>query len=135
MGYQVYVQRFEHGDSAPIPYEELLRVLSRYGEVVDGGFGPAFVSSVGEICDYAPLSGGIDGGFTGITFDRPTDHEKLCEIVFELLGIPNTCFFGPDLEFVQTRCSMEQHFPAALIEHLENGPTIIRSIGDSWPLR
>jgi hypothetical protein len=134
MGYQIYVQKFENGDSASVSFEDVSTVLSSYGEIVEGDFGLQFLSSVGEICDFASLSGDKDTGISGITFDRPTTHEKLPEIIFDLLGLKNTCFFGPDLEFVQTRSDMLVHYPSPLIEDLPSGPETITSATGSWPL-
>ena len=135
MGYQVYLQKFENGDSANIPYGELVEVLEKYGEIVEGNFGLEFISNVGDICDRVSLSGDLDTGITGITFDRPILQEKLPEIIYELLGLNNTCFFGPNLDFVHTRSEMNAHYPEGLTEHLENGPKKLESALDAWPLK
>ncbi len=134
MGYKVYIQKFENGDPANIPYSELAEILEKYGEIVEGNLGLEFRSNVGDICDYASLSGDLDTGITGITFDRPILHEKLPEIIYDLLSLSNTCFFGPNLEFVHTRSEMNAHYPAGMIEHLANGPKKIESPLDAWPL-
>ncbi len=135
MGYQVYIQKFENGDCANIPYDELAIILKKYGKIVEGSFGLEFVSNVGDLCDYAPLSGDLDVGITGITFDRPTLHEKLPVIVYDLLSLKNTCFFGPDLEFVRTRSEMSAHYPKGLFQNLKYGAKKIESPLDSWPLK
>jgi hypothetical protein len=135
MGYQVYIQKFENGDCAVIPFSVLTNILEKYGSIVEGSFGLEFVSNVGELCDYAPLSGDLNTGITGVTFDRPTLHEKLPEIIYELLSLNNTCFFGPDLEFVHTRSEMNAHYPKGLFENVKCGPKKIGSPLDSWPLK
>jgi hypothetical protein len=135
MGYQVYLQKFENGDSANIPYSELVKILEKYGEIVEGNSGLEFISHVGDICDRVSLSGDLDAGISGITFDRPILHEKLPEIIYELLGLNNTCFFGPNLDFVHTRSEMSAHYPEGLTEHLEFGPKKLESPLDAWPLK
>ena len=135
MSYQIFVQKFEYGDSAPIPFEQLLDVLSKYGSVEDGHFGLEFVSAVGDICDHAPISGKSKAEITGISFDRPTLHEQLPHLIFDLLSIENTCFFGPDLEYMQSRSEMRQHLPDVLKEHFPHGPEIIKDPLESWPLK
>ena len=135
MGYQVYVQKFEHGDSAFFPFDHLKKVLSPFGDFIEGSFGLEFSFNVGEVCDHASISGNEDTGISGITFDRPTNHMKLPEIIFDLLGIEHTCFFGPDLDFVQSRSEMSGHYPASLIENLPSGPEVITTATGSWPLK
>lgn len=134
MGYKVYIHKFENGDSAIIPYGELAGVLEKYGEIVEGDFGLEFKSSVGDICDCVSLTGNLGTGITGITFDRPILHAKLPEIIYELLSLNNTCFFGPNLEFVHTRSDMNEHYPKGLTEHLADGPKKILSLAEVWPL-
>lgn len=73
-------------------------------------------------------------GITGITFDQPILHAKLPEIIYELLSLNNTCFFGPNLEFVHTRSDMNEHYPKGLTEHLADGPKKILSLAEVWPL-
>lgn len=133
MGYKVYIQKFENGDSASIPFGELVEILEKFGEIVEGDFGLEFISNVGDICDCVSLTGNLDTGITGITFDRPILHAKLPEIIYELLSLNNTCFFGPNLEFVHTRSEMNDHYPQGLVEHLEGGPKKILSPADAWP--
>ena len=133
MGYKVYLHKFENGDSASIPYDELLRILQKYGEVVERGFGLEFISQVGDIADSVSLTGNADTGITGITFDRPMSNPRFPEIIYELLGLPNTCFFGPNLKFVHTRSEMNEHYPQGLVEHLPDGPKKIASPADTWP--
>lgn len=134
MGYKVYIQKFENGDFASIPYSELVKILEKFGEVVEGDFGLEFISNVGDICDCASLSGDSDTGITGITFDRPILHDKLPEIIYELLSLNNTCCFGPNLEFVHTRSEMNDHYPKGLVDNLEGGPKKVLSPLDTWPL-
>jgi hypothetical protein len=135
MGYQVYIHKFENGDSANIPYSELAEILEKYGEIVEGNFGLEFISNVGNICDCVTLSGDVTTGITGITFYRPVLHDKLHEIIYDLLSLKNTCFFGPNLEFVYARSEMNAHYPAGLIENLDGGPKKIESPFDFWPLQ
>jgi hypothetical protein len=133
MGYQVYLQKFENGDSANIPYSELAEILEKYGEIVEGNSGLEFISHVGDICDRVSLSFDVDTGITGITFDRPILHDELPEIIYALLGLNNTCFFGPNLDFVHTRSEMSAHYPEGLTEHLKNGPKKLESSLEAWP--
>jgi len=134
MGYKVYLHKFENGDTASIPYSDLVGILEKYGEIVEGDFGLEFASKVGDICDCVSFSGDSTAGITGITFDRPILNDKLPEIIYELLGLHNTCFFGPNVEFVHTRSEMDDHYPKGLIEHLEKGPKKVLSPQDTWPL-
>ncbi|TQV73834.1 hypothetical protein FLL45_13275 [Aliikangiella marina] len=135
MGYSIYIQKFENGDSANIPFNKFEEVLSKYGKVEDGNVGLEFVSKVGEICDFASIHGDRDSGVSGISFSRPTTHKALPFNVYDLLGLKNTCFFGPDLAFLQSRNDMNEHFPPSLIDGLSSGPEVIKSPTSSWPLK
>jgi hypothetical protein len=135
MGYQVFVQKFKDGDSAIIPFDDLNSILIKYGSIQMGSFGLEFVSNVGDICDYAPLSGESKSCITGITFDRPTVKEPLPEIIYDLLSLENTCFFGPDLEYLQARSDISRHIPESLMVEIEGGLEIISTPMESWPLK
>ena len=134
MSYQVFIKKFENGLPAFIPFKELTAVLSKYGALEEGHFGLEFVSSVGDVCEDAPIVGKGKSEITGISFNRPTLHDQLPLIVFDLLSIENTCFFGPDLEYMQSRSEMKQHLPESLKTHYPNGPQIITNPTKSWPL-
>lgn len=43
MGYKVHIQKFENGDSASIPFGELVEILEKFGEIVEGDFGLEFI--------------------------------------------------------------------------------------------
>ena len=135
MGYEVFIYKFEKGDASGIPHKDVDDILSKYGKVVEGNFGLEFMSSVGDVCDYCSLSADDHGQITCIQFSRPTISEELPEIVFDLLSIQGTCFFGPDLEFMQSRYSLGDNLPDALQEHFPDGPQIITRAGESWPLK
>ena len=134
MGYQIFVQKFENGDSGVIPFDEIKSILEKYGSVSEGNFGLEFLSSVGEVCDYASITGKDEGSVTGVSFDRPTDHKLLPAIIFDLLAIENTCFFGPDLEYLQARSDISSQLPESLLESLESGLQVINKAGEAWPL-
>ncbi len=135
MGYEVFVYKFEDGDASHIPEGELESILSKYGAIVQGNFGTEFVSSVGEVCESASIVKNNDGDIIGVTFNRPTIDDSLPKIIFDLLGITNTCFFGPDMEFMQCRNDLGKHLPEGLRECFPNGPQIITEAGESWPLQ
>ena len=134
MGYQVFVMKFENGDTGLIPYSDLTSVLSKYGSIVDGNFGLEFLSDVGELFEYAPLSGHTKDSISGISFNRPTVHQLLPQLIFDLLSLNNTCFFGPDLKYMQSRFRMAEHIPDSLLEHFPEGPEVISGPLQKWPL-
>lgn len=134
MSYSVYIQKFEKGESTIIPFDQLEQVLSKYGKIESGKFGLEFISNVGEMFDNASLNGNFEDGINGICFNRPTLNDKLPFLVFDLLGIKNTCFFGTDLEFVHSRNEMINHYPDSLIEGLSHGPKVISQVLDNWQL-
>ena len=134
MSYSVYIQKFDKGESAIIPFERLEQILSKYGKIESGQSGLEFISNVGEMFDYTSLSGNFEVGINGICFSRPTLSDKFPLLVFDLLGIKNTCFFGTDLEFVHSRNEMMIHYPESLIEGLSDGPLVISQALDNWQL-
>ena len=136
MSYEVFVQRFESGESAAIPFEELSDILSKFGRIDDGYTGLEFYPDDTYVCDCAPLSGDQPSAITGICFSRPAmDHRPFFRIVFDLLGIGSTCFFGPDLTFMQSRTDSKIVLPGSLNKDFPNGPEVITEIEQlhSWP--
>ncbi len=134
MGYEVFVYKFEEGEPSGIPRNKLGEVLFKYGTIEEGSFGLEFCPTIGDICDYSSLSTDEEGEILCVQFSRPTMDEKLKDVIFDLLGIKNTCFFGPDLEFLQSRSDMAHHLPESLVEEFPDGLQIIESSGENWPL-
>ncbi|MDG9671625.1 hypothetical protein ONV78_28070 [Hahella sp. CR1] len=134
MSYEIFFQKFENGEAGVIPFEEINAVLKNYGEIIedDGDF--EFVSKVGEICESAYLFGESRDAISGMVFLRPMQHELLPKIIFELLSIENTCFFGPGLDYLQARTDISSQLPESLLEGAESGLQIIDSAYSSWPL-
>jgi hypothetical protein len=135
MGYQVFVYKFEEGDASKIDENELQDILAKYGSIEEGHFGTEFISHVGEICESAAIMRNDKNEIIGISFDRPTINDSLQKIIFDLLSIKNTCFFGPDMEFMQSRNDLGSDFPDGLLEHFPSGPQLISQAGESWPLQ
>ena len=135
MSYEVFVYKFENGDAASIPMEELNNVLFGYGRIEEGHFGLEFISEVGDICEMSGVISDDKGNIIGVSFNRPTIDKILSQIIFDLLSIKNTCFFGSDLEFMQSRNDLGNNFPESLRAHFPDGPEIISKAGDSWPLK
>ena len=134
MSYSIYVQKFENRDSAPIPTEDFIAVIRPYGRIEESEFGLEFVSTVGELCDHASIHGSLINGITGISFFRPLIHDQLPRLIFDLLGIENTCFFGPDLDFLQSRSDLMLHLPEELLASFPAGPEMIENPTSAWPL-
>ena len=135
MSYDIYVQKFVRGESDFIPFDELNLVLQKYGRIEEGDFGFEFISIVGEVCDCAFLSGESLNSITGISFERPTESDILPNIIFDLLSIENTCFFGTDLQYCQSRTEMKSDLPESILNSAENGLQIITTSHEAWPLR
>lgn len=123
MSYSAFIHKFENGDSAIIPFDELQKILSRYGKIEVGNDGLEFVSNVGDMFEYATLDGTLTEGISGMSFHRPTLHEKFPLLIFDLLELKNTCFFGEDMGFFCSRYDMKKEFPEEMIK--ETPPTII----------
>ena len=130
MSYEIFIIKFKNDDIDFIPFEELNSILKKYGKIIEWNSGLVFVSSVGEMCDNASIMGDSKDSIFGISFDRPTLHNLLPELIYDLLAIDNTCFFGTDMEYVQSRSDMATHLSGAMRDNLE----IIKSSRESWPL-
>ena len=135
MSYEIYIQKFANGESDFIPFNELNLVLQKYGRIEEGDFGFEFISAVGDVCDCAFLSGETLNSITGVSFERPTASDILPNIIFDLLSIENTCFFGTDLQYCQSRTEMKSHLPESILNASENGLEIITTPYEAWPLR
>jgi hypothetical protein len=94
-----------------------------------------FVSNVGEMFEDATFTGNLEDGISGICFNRPTLNDKFPLLVFDLLKIKNTCFFGIDMEFVNSRYVMTNHYPESLTENLPEEPKIISQAMENWQLK
>ena len=135
MSYTVYLQKFENGDSGSISCDELEKILTRYGKIEMGHSELEFVSNVGEMFEDATFTGNLEDGISGICFNRPTLNDKFPLLVFDLLKIKNTCFFGTDMEFVNSRYEMTNHYPESLTENLPEEPKIISQAMENWLLK
>lgn len=81
--------------------------------------------------EYGSLIGENKNEVEGISFDRPTLHSEFPNLIFDLLKIKNTCFFGTDTEFFHSRYDMRKHCPDYMQENLKviNNPT------KDWPFK
>lgn len=135
MSYQIFLVKFEYGHETGIPFDHFEKILQPYGRLMKHQNEWCFISDVGEICDSATLLGDIENGFYGMSFDRPTTHKKLPKIIFDLLLLENTCFFGVDMEFLQSRTAMADHLPEVFQENFPDGPQMLQDPFSLWPLR
>jgi len=101
-------------------------LLNKWGAVVSGEYGIELVLEEPYLFSVCSLHGDLDTGISGITFERPQNHPLYPELVFDLLSIPNSCYFEPDLDFVYSRMDMNQHYPDGLLSNTE--ATIITDI-------
>lgn len=126
--------KFEQGQQFVIPFQHLKNLLQPYGRLIKHQGDWCFISDVGVICDNANLLGDAEDEIYGISFERPTIHEKLPEIIFDLLQLENTCFFGVDMEFLQSRTAMANHLPEIFQEAFPDGPQLLKDAFSLWPL-
>ncbi|AZZ93510.1 hypothetical protein EUZ85_23415 [Hahella sp. KA22] len=133
MSYEFFFQKFENGKAGVIPFEEINAILKNYGEIIGDDSDLEFVSKVGEICERACLFGESRDAISGMVCFRPVQHELLPKIIFDLLSIENTCFFGPGLDYLQARTDISSQLPESLLEGAESGLQIIDSAYNSWP--
>ncbi|SFW37028.1 hypothetical protein [Cellulophaga fucicola] len=135
MSYTVYLQKFKNGDPDNIPFDELEKILSSYGIIEKGYSELEFVSNVGEMFEEATFIGNLEDGISGICFNKPSLNDKFSLLIFDLLKIRNTCFFGTDLKFVNSRYEMKTHLPQSLIISIQEEPKVISNAIDNWQLR
>lgn len=125
MSYSVYVQRFNQGEEAAIPYQDLVEVFSGLGSLGSAGSFIEFTPNTDDLCEVAILSGDEKEGITGIAFERPVASAALSEIVFQLLAIPGTCFFEADCTYVMARSDVTNDLPEGLLDQCESGQVTI----------
>ena len=133
MSYDIFVIKFENGTEAAIDFAELQSVLNSYGQLIEHDDEWSFLSSAGELFDNAQLLGDQENGFFGINIQRPTTHPQLSQLIFDLLAIPNTCFFGSDMNFLQSRSDMTSDLPDVFQQAFPDGPRIITNANSVWP--
>lgn len=135
MSYDIFVIKFENGKESAIDFAELQTVLNRYGRLIEHEDEWSFLSSVGELCDNAQLLGDQERGFFGINIQRPTTHPQLSQLIFDLLAIPNTFFFGTDMDFLQSRTVSTSDLPDVFQQTFPEGPEVILDAVAHWPLK
>lgn len=134
MSYDIFVIKFENGQESAIDFPQLQTVLNRYGQLIEHAGEWSFLSSVGELFDNAQLLGDHENGFFGINIQRPTLHPQLPQFIFDLLSIPGTCFFGTDMDFLQSRTDITSDLPDAFQQAFPDGPEVISDVVANWPL-
>ena len=132
MSYSVYVQKFDHGEPANVPYSEVASVLSQYGTIDRVGSRMEFNPHEDNLCEVGFLSGnesdGIDG-IDGISFERPVAGRALPDLIFRLLNLPSICFFELDCTYVLAKADITADLPEGLLEQCESGRvTVISSV-------
>lgn len=133
MSYDFFVIKFENGKESVMDFHQLQSILANYGKLVGQGDDWEFVSD-DQLFDSAQLLGDEDNGFYGVSFHRPTADRKLAQLVFNLLAIPNSCFFGTDMEFLQARSEITSNLPDVFIQSFPDGAELIDDAFACWPL-
>ena len=128
MSYSVCIQRFDHGENATIPYQDLAEIFSNLGSLGSAGSYIEFTPNTDDLCEVAILSGSEEEGISGISIKRPVLSTALSRVVFKLLGFPGTCFFEADCTYVMARTDVTNDLPEGLLEQCETGQvTIIKT--------
>ena len=135
MSYDIFVIKFEDGKESAIDFSELQSVLNNYGQLIEHDDEWSFLSSVGELFDNAQLLGDHENGFFGIHIQRPSLHPQLPQFIFDLLAIPNSCFFGTDMDFLQSRTDITADLPDVFQQTFPDGPEVVSDAVAHWPLQ
>lgn len=131
MSYTIFIQKFKGGEPSNFELSELVKIVSKHGEIVDNEFGIE-IESKKDLFEYASL-GKSKSDIDGISIHRPNNNDALKELIFEILQIQGACFFDQELSFLQTRTLDLKEFPEDLIENSLNGIELIESLKQIWP--
>jgi len=127
MSYSVYVQKFKSGESVVVPFEQVSNVLSKYGTIGSTGAYLELTPHRDDLCEVAILSGSVQDGVSGISFERPVSGPLLPEVIFQLLAIPGMCFFEVDCTYVAARTDITADLPKGLVEQCKSGAVTVVS--------
>jgi hypothetical protein len=116
MSYSVYLQKFEHGAPASVPYPVVAAILSQYGTVDAVGSRKEFTPREDNLCEVGFLSGNENVGIDGISFERPVAGRALPGLIFRLLDLPGMCFFELDCTYVLAKTDVTGDLPEGLVE-------------------
>ncbi|HAA22244.1 MAG TPA: hypothetical protein DCR93_28550 [Cytophagales bacterium] len=111
------VYRFVEGRPRPWDPAELEVVLSKYGKVQKGAHSVELIPSGGkELFEAATLHGEEEGKPECLGISRPLDEPLLGELIFDLLGLPNTFFFTEEVDWVKARDAVWEDLPDEMLE-------------------
>jgi len=128
MSYSVFLQKFENGEPASVPYSDVAAVLFQYGMIDSAGSRREFTPREENLCEVGFLSGNESDGIDGISFERPVAGRALPGLIFRLLDLSGMCFFELDCTYVLAKTDVTGDLPEGLVEQCASGrATVISS--------
>ncbi|MCL2658679.1 MAG: hypothetical protein FWD62_14945 [Betaproteobacteria bacterium] len=129
----LFLQRFENGQPAGMPYRETLNCLMRYGEVGRGKADLELATATDRLAASCTIIGDEKRGVTCIGFERPRFDRELRRLVFELMAQTGCCLFDDALETVYASRKQATELPARFAELCRDGVRRISSAQQLWP--
>ena len=129
----LYLQRFDNGQPAGMPYADVMTLLARHGSAWRTGGDPAFTFADGSIASACAVIGDADTGVVCIAFERPRYDATLRALVWSLMERLGCAVFDDALHLVNLPLAHPQTPPAALVQACINGVRRIDSPLQLWP--
>ncbi|HEX8988256.1 MAG TPA: hypothetical protein VF816_09850 [Rhodocyclaceae bacterium] len=129
----LFLQRFESGMPAALPFEPVMELLSRYGKVGRGRGDLEVCFDPGEIAAGCTVVGSAEAGVGCIGFERPRFDKALRRIVWDCVERFGCAVFDDSLDTVYAPLDGIASLPAELAAASANGVRQLGGAQQLWP--
>jgi hypothetical protein len=125
----LFLQRFDNGAPAPMPFEAVMEVLSRHGVAGRGRGDAEFTFEADQVAAVCTVAGSTADGAACIGFERPRFDSPLRRAVWECMASFGCTAFTDTLDTVYATAAP----PADLLAGCVNGARLVSTAQQLWP--
>ena len=129
----LFLQRFEQGAVAPMPFQPLMQLLARHGTVGRGQADVELTLAPDTIASGCTVIGDGDTGISCVGFERPRYDAALRQLAWECFTHFGCTIFNDTLDLVYTAPGGAAALPAAMRAACTCGMRAIGSAQQLWP--
>lgn len=127
MSYSIFIQKFKNGKPATFEFNELSKIISKYGEIIKKDFSFELKPKDPDLFEFASFSGNNRYDLSALSIHRPSKSNLLSSLIFEMLKLKGSCCFDQDSEIIMVRNTSLGDIPTELKKSLSKGVKRIES--------
>lgn len=129
----LYLQRFDEGAPAPMPFEALMEVLARHGVPGRGRGDMELTLEADQMAAGCTVIGDAAAGAACVGFERPRFDAALRRVVWECMATFGCTVFNDTLDTVYSSVDGQGALPSDFVAACVNGVRQVGGAQQLWP--